>query len=197
MSPVFFRSQSEFRKWLQKNHVEATEVWVGMYKVHTGKPSVTWNQAVDEALCFGWIDSVVRRIDGERHMQRFTPRKQSSIWSAKNIKRIGELIDEGRVSTHGLKVFSERDPRRQNLYSSEQQNIAFTAAQEKLFRRNRKAWTYFQSKPASYRRPATWWVISAKREETRARRLAQLIEDSAAGRHIKPFIARKGKEQAR
>ena len=194
MSPIFFRSQSEFRKWLKKSHLEATEVWVGMYKVHTGKPSITWNQAVDEALCFGWIDSVVRRIDDECHMQRFTPRKPSSIWSAKNIKRIGELMDEGRVSEHGIKVFNERDPRRQNLYSSEQQNIAFTAEQEKLFRRNRNAWTYFQSKPASYRRPATWWVISAKREETRARRLAQLIEDSAAGRHIKPFIARKGKE---
>ena len=194
MSPVFFRSPSEFRKWLTKNHLEATEVWVGMYKVHTGKASITWNQAVDEALCFGWIDSVVRRIDAESHMQRFTPRKLSSIWSAKNIRRIGELIGEGRVSAHGLKVFEERDPRRQNLYSSEQAEIAFTAEQEKLFRRNRKAWAYFQSKPASYRRPATWWVISAKREDTRARRLAQLIEDSAAGRHIKPFIARKGKE---
>ena len=194
MSPIFFRSQSEFRKWLKKSHLEATEVWVGMYKVRTGKPSITWSQAVDEALCFGWIDSVVRRIDDERHMQRFTPRKPSSIWSAKNIKRIAELIDEDKVSAHGRKVFNERDPRRQNLYSSEQQNIAFTAEQEKLFRRNRKAWAYFQSKPVSYRRPATWWVISAKREETRARRLAQLIEDSAAGRHIKPFIARKGKE---
>jgi uncharacterized protein YdeI (YjbR/CyaY-like superfamily) len=192
MSPIFFKSQSEFRKWLQKNHLRKSEVWVGMYKVHTGKPSVTWNQAVDEALCFGWIDSVVRRIDDESHMQRFTPRKKSSIWSAKNIKRIGELIEEGRVSEHGQKAFNERDPRRQNLYSSEQEHIAFTAEQERQFRRNRKAWAWFQSKPASYRRPATWWVTSAKREETRARRLATLIEDSAAGRHIKPFIARKG-----
>lgn len=191
MPPIFFKSQGEFRRWLRKHHLEATEVWVGMYKVHTGKPSLTWNEAVDEALCFGWIDSVVRRIDAESHMQRFTPRKKSSAWSAKNLKRIGELIDDGRVSAHGLKVFNERDPRKQNLYSAEQETIAFTSGQEKRFRSNRKAWKYFQSQPPYYRRTATWWVVSAKREETRDRRLDALIEASAAGQPAKPFIVRK------
>jgi uncharacterized protein YdeI (YjbR/CyaY-like superfamily) len=188
MSPIFFTSKAELYKWLKKNHTKETEVWVGMYKVATGKPSVKWNDIVDVALCFGWIDSVVRRINNESHMQRLTPRKKSSIWSQKNIKRIGELIEEGKVSAHGLKVFQERDPRREKLYSAEQTNIAFTPMQEKLFKKNKKAWEYFQSKPMSYRKPATWWVISAKQEATRERRLAILIEDSAAGRHIKPLV---------
>lgn len=160
-----------------------------MYKVATGKPSVKWNDIVDVALCFGWIDSVVRRINSESHMQRLTPRKKSSIWSAKNIKRIGELIEEGLVAHAGLKVFNERDLSKQNLYSFEQVEVAFTKDQEKLFKKNKKAWEYFQSKPISYRKPATWWVISAKQEMTRERRLATLIEDSAAGRHIKPLVA--------
>ncbi len=188
MSPIFFTSKAELYKWLKKNHAKETEVWVGMYKVATGKPSVKWNDIVDVALCFGWIDSVVRRLDAESHMQRITPRKKSSIWSAKNIKRIGELIDEGKVAAAGLKAFTERDLRKQNLYSFEQVEVAFTKEQEKLFKKSKKAWEYFQSKSESYRKQATWWVISAKKEATHERRLATLIEDSAAGRHIKPLV---------
>jgi len=156
-----------------------------MYKVSTSKPSVKWNDIVDVALCFGWIDSVVRRLDAESHMQRLTPRKKSSIWSAKNIKRIGELIEEGLVAPVGLKTFNERDLRKQKLYSFEQAEVAFTKEQEKLFKKNKKAWEYFESKPKSYRKPATWWVISAKQEATKAKRFAILIEDSEAGRTIK------------
>lgn len=195
MSPIFFTSKAEFYKWLKKNHAKETEVWVGMYKVATGKPSVKWNDIVDVALCFGWIDSVVRRINSESHMQRLTPRKKSSIWSAKNIKRIGQLIEEGLVAPSGLKTFNERDLRKQNLYSFEQEEVAFTKEQEKLFKKNKKAWEYFQSKPISYRRPATWWVISAKQEATRERRLATLIEDSAAGRHIKPLVVIRKRDE--
>jgi uncharacterized protein YdeI (YjbR/CyaY-like superfamily) len=183
MSPIFFTSKAELYRWLKKNHAKETEVWVGMYKVATGKPSVKWNDIVDVALCFGWIDSVVRRLDAQSHMQRITPRKKSSIWSAKNVKRIGELIEEGKVSPAGLKTFNERDLRKQNLYSFEQAEIAFTKEQEKLFKK--KAWEYFQSKSTSYTKQATWWVISAKQEATKAKRLAILIEDSEAGRTIK------------
>lgn len=185
MSPIFFTSKAELNTWLKKNHAKETEVWVGMYKVATGKPSVKWNDIVDVALCFGWIDSVVRRLNAESHMQRITPRKKSSIWSAKNIKRIGELIEEGLVAPAGLKTFTERDLRKQNLYSFEQEEVAFTKEQEKLFKKSKKAWEYFQSKSVSYTKPATWWVISAKREATKAKRLSILIEDSQAGRTIK------------
>lgn len=185
MSPIFFKTKTEFYSWLKKNHTKEMEVWVGMYKVATGKPSVKWNDIVDVALCFGWIDSVVRRIDASSHMQRLTPRKKSSIWSAKNIKRIGELIEEGVVAPAGLKAFNERDLSKQNLYSFEQPEISLTAEQKNLFKKNKKAWGYFLSKPKSYTKPAIWWVISAKQEPTKARRLRILIEDSAAGRTVK------------
>src|SRR5437867_647947 len=145
MKPVFFSSGEAFRAWLKENHASAKEVLVGFLKRHTGKPTLSWKESVDEALSFGWIDSIRRSIDSDSYTIRFTPRKKSSIWSAVNIKRAGELIAEGRMQPTGLKVFKERDEKRANLYSFERENIAFDKVSEKKFKANKKAWKFFQS----------------------------------------------------
>ena len=181
---TFFKSAAEWRKWLEKNHDKATERIVGFHKVGSGNTGITRQQALDEALCFGWIDGVARGGDATWQM-RFSPRRKKSIWSQVNIKRVAELTAEGRMHPAGIAAFEARDPARQNRYSGENRNIAFSTDQERTFRSNKKAWENFSAMPPSYRRPATWWVVSAKREDTRARRLATLIEDSAAGRRIK------------
>lgn len=187
-TPTYFETPEQFRAWLKKNHASATELYVGFYKKGSGKPSITWPESVDEALCVGWIDAVRKRIDHERYYIRFTPRKPKSIWSAVNIKRIGELKALGRLQKAGLAAFESRDTTRSNKYSFEQSvPIEFTPAQLTQFKTNKKAWTWFESKAPSYRKAATWWVISAKREETKAKRLLTLIEDSAAGKVIKPL----------
>ncbi|MBS1903569.1 MAG: YdeI/OmpD-associated family protein [Bacteroidetes bacterium] len=187
-TPTYFETPEQFRAWLKRNHASATELYVGFYKKSSGKPSITWPESVDEALCVGWIDAVRKRIDHERYYIRFTPRKPKSIWSAVNIKRIGELKALGRLQKAGLIAFESRDTTRSNKYSFEQSvPIEFTPAQRAQFKANKKAWTWFESKAPSYRKAATWWVISAKREETKAKRLLTLIEDSAAGRVIKPL----------
>ena len=187
MNPRFFSSAEAFRSWLKENHAVAKEILVGFHKRHTGKSTLTWKESVDEALSFGWIDSIRRSIDSQSYTIRFTPRKKRSIWSAVNIKRAGELIAEGRMQPAGLKAFKERDEKRANLYSFEQENIAFDKASEKKFKANTKAWKFFQSMPPSYRKPAIWWVMGAKREETRKAHLETLIKDSEAGRKIKPL----------
>jgi len=184
--PTFFRSAAEWRRWLEKNHAKAGEKIVGFHKVGSGNTGITYKQALDEALCFGWIDGVRRGGELTWHI-RFTPRRPKSIWSQVNIRRIEELKAEGRLHPAGHAAYESRDPRRQNRYSFENRDVAFTPEQEHAFRTHTKAWEYFSAMPPSYRRPATWWVVSAKREETRARRLAMLIEDSAAGRKIKPL----------
>ena len=185
---VFFATPARFRAWLEKHHATKTELWVGFHKRATGKPSITWREAVDEALCFGWIDGVRRSIDATSYANRFTPRTRTSGWSAVNIRRAQELIREGRMRPAGLAAFERRPPSPTGIYSYEQRHRArFTAEQERRFRSNRKAWTYFQERPPSYRTAATWWVVSAKREETRDRRLTALIEDSARGRDVGPL----------
>jgi uncharacterized protein YdeI (YjbR/CyaY-like superfamily) len=190
--PTFFKSAAEWRKWLEKNHKEATEKVVGFHKVDSGKSGITHREALDEALCFGWIDGVAR--GGEATWQiRFSPRRKRSIWSQVNIKRVGELIADGRMHSSGIAAFEARDPALQNRYSSENRNVGFSSAEERQFKANKQAWENFSAMPPSYRRPATWWVVSAKREETRARRLATLIEDSLAGRRIKQMIPPKRK----
>jgi uncharacterized protein YdeI (YjbR/CyaY-like superfamily) len=185
--PKFFKSATVWRRWLEKNHDKADEIIVGFHKAASGKPSVTYGEARDEALCFGWIDGV--RRGGETTWQiRFTPRRARSIWSAVNIKRVEELKAAGRMHAAGLAAYEGRDPEREKRYSFEnRENAKLTRAEEKAFRAERKAWAYFSKMPPSYRRPAIWWVVSAKRDETRARRLATLIADSAAGRKIKPL----------
>jgi uncharacterized protein YdeI (YjbR/CyaY-like superfamily) len=183
----FFATPELLRAWFEAHHATDDELLVGYHKVGSGQPSVTWAQSVDEALCFGWIDGVRRSVDAQRYTIRFTPRRARSTWSRKNIARYHELEVEGRVHDAGRRAFEARDEARTRQYSFEQDRAAFTKEQTRTFRANRKAWDFFQAQPPSYRTPATWWVVSAKREETRARRLATLISDSADGQRIKPL----------
>jgi uncharacterized protein YdeI (YjbR/CyaY-like superfamily) len=184
----FFATPEHWRRWLEKNHARATEVWVGMYRKGSGTPSITWPEAVDEALCFGWIDGIRKSIDETRYKNRFTPRKKGSNWSNVNIGRVAALTKEGRMRPAGLAAFEARDPKKSGVYSFEQRERATLGAElERRFRANAKAWAFFQAQAPYYRRVATFWVVSAKQEATRERRLATLIEDSAAGRRIAPL----------
>ena len=188
-SPVrrYFESPAEFRGWLEKNHAREKELLVGFWKKGTGRPSLTWEESVAEALCFGWIDGVRRSVDDERYTIRFTPRTSKSIWSAKNLTTMRALIAEGRVAPAGLAAFEARDPAKTNLYSFEREHATFDAAQEREFRKQRQAWAFVQAQPAGYRKVMTHWVTSAKKAETQAKRLAQLIAECAAGRRIEPM----------
>jgi uncharacterized protein YdeI (YjbR/CyaY-like superfamily) len=184
-SARFFATPAEFGVWLEAHHAVAKELWVGFHKKGCGLPSMTWPQAVDEALCFGWIDSVRKSIDETSYANRFTPRNARSTWSAVNIQRAHELIAEGRMRPAGLRAFAARAEDKSGIYSYEQRGAAELGdAYERQFRANHAAWEFFQAQAASYRKAAIWWVVSAKREETRQRRLTALIEDSAAGRRI-------------
>jgi len=186
VTPAFFATPAEFRTWLEAHHQDERELLVGFYKKGSGKPSITWPESVDEALCFGWIDGVRRSLGEDAYTIRFTPRQRRSFWSVVNIRRAGELIAEGRMRPAGLAAFEARTGERSGVYSFEQKDEpAFDAAQAQRFQADAKAWEFFQAQPPWYRRTATWWVVSAKKEETRAKRLATLIEDSAAGRPIK------------
>ncbi len=184
MKPSFFRAPSEFRAWLEKHHAVARELLVGFYKKGSEKPSITWPESVDEALCFGWIDGVRKNLDETSYTIRFTPRKSGSIWSAVNIKRVLVLIEQGRMQPAGLTAFEARRENRVGIYSYEQRPVQFEEAYEKQFRLNEVAWEFFQSRPPSYRKTACWWVLSAKTEVTRLRRLEKLIEESAQGRRL-------------
>lgn len=188
MEPIFFESPAEFRAWLEANHDSAAEVWVGFYKVKQGKAPLTWSEAVDQALCFGWIDSLGKSIDAERRMLRFSPRKKGSIWSGVNIKKIETLTAQGLMHSAGIAAYAHRKEEKSNVYAYEQGEVTLEAAQEATFRANAKAWEYFQQQAPNYRKRAVWWVISAKKEETRAKRLATLIEDSDQGRWLKQYI---------
>ncbi len=191
VKPTFFATPSAFRTWLEEHHETAQELWVGFYKTSSGKPGITWPEAVDQALCFGWIDGVRKGIDDASYTIRFTPRKPQSIWSTVNVKRAQELDRLGLMHPAGLKAFEERDQKKSGLYSYEQRKSSQLApAYEKQFKANKKAWDFFQSKPPSYQQPAIWWVMSAKQEETRLKRLARLIEDSEHGRTIAPLTRR-------
>ena len=188
MEPVFFATPAELRAWLELHHADRDELWVGLYKKASGRPSVTWPEVVDEALCFGWIDGVRRSLGPDSYVNRITPRRPRSNWSAVNIKRVGELIEAGRMTPAGLAAFEARTDDRSAIYSYEQRRAAtLEPDQEERFRAAAAAWEWFQARPPSYRRAAIHWVVSAKRPETRERRLQTLIEDSAAGRAIKPL----------
>ncbi len=195
MKPTFFKSQAEFRAWLEKNHDQVPELWVGLQKTGSSQEGLNYKQALDEALCFGWIDGVRKSIDESRWTIRFTPRKPRSIWSAVNIKRVGELKALGLMRPPGLKQFEERDEKRAKLYSFENAPTEFDAAYEKQFKADKKAWEFFQSQAPYYQRTARFWVMSAKKEETRLKRLAVLIECSAKGMKAPPFIPSKKQEQ--
>jgi uncharacterized protein YdeI (YjbR/CyaY-like superfamily) len=186
--PTFFETPAAFRAWLERHHADRTEVIVGFHRKASGRPSLTWSEAVDEALCFGWIDGVRRGHGDTSYSIRFTPRAARSTWSAVNVAKVDGLIREGRMTPAGLTAFERRDPARTAIYSHEQRDAAkLDPAMERRFRANAAAWAWFGDQAPSYRRQATWWVISAKRPETRDRRLDQLIDDSAARRRVGPL----------
>ena len=187
MNPIFFKKQSDLRKWFEKNAATAPELSVGFFKVASGKPSINWSQAVDEALCFGWIDSVRNSIDDESYCIRFTPRKTKSIWSAVNIKKIEELKKLGLMKPKGLELFNNKDENKLNTYSFERAVVELSPEFEKKFKANKKAWRFFQQMVPSYKKPAINWVMSAKQEATKLSRLATLIKDSEEGKKIKPL----------
>jgi uncharacterized protein YdeI (YjbR/CyaY-like superfamily) len=184
MQVVFFETPTAFRAWLEANHETASELWVGFHKKATGRPSMVWSEAVDQALCFGWIDGIRKRVDGDSYANRFTPRKPRSTWSNVNIEKVARLSEQGLMTPAGLRAFEARDPVKSGIYSFEQRPETLPPAFEEQFRANADAWTFWQTQPPGYRRTATFWVLSAKREDTRQRRLATLIEDSAHGRRI-------------
>jgi uncharacterized protein YdeI (YjbR/CyaY-like superfamily) len=192
MEPTFFATPEDFRTWFAENHERESELLVGFYKVGSGKPSITWPQSVDEALCYGWIDGVRRSLGAEAYTIRFTPRKQKSTWSAVNINRVGELMELGRMQPAGLKAFHAREESNSRIYAYENRDkAAFDEALEARFRANEKAWNFFQAQPPGYRRTCTFWVTSAKQEATRLRRLDQLIADSAAERRLEQLTSLK------
>jgi len=191
MKPTFFKTPADFRKWFEKHHDKAQELLVGFYKKGSGKPSITWPESVDQALCFGWIDGIRKSIDDISYTIRFTPRKSRSNWSVINIKRVEELTKSGLMKPAGLEAFQKRTKERSGVYSFEQRVHKLDDGYEKKFLANKKAWAYFQSQPPWYRRTSSWWVMSAKKEETRLKRLATLIDDSAHERTIAPLTRTK------
>jgi uncharacterized protein YdeI (YjbR/CyaY-like superfamily) len=189
--PIFFKSPSDLRKWFEKNYASVTELWVGYYKKGSGKPSITWPESVDEALCFGWIDGIRKSLDDQSYVIRFTPRRKGSIWSAVNIKRVGELSEQGLMRESGHAAFEKRKEYKSGVYSYEQRGDQLVEPYATKFKRNKKAWKFFQSQSPGYRKLANWWVVSAKKEETRLRRLEKLIDDSAHERSFSQMLGTK------
>ena len=188
MKPVFFATPEEFGAWLEEHHESADELLVGFHKKGSGRPSITWPESVEQALRFGWIDGVRRSLGDESYTIRFTPRKRTSNWSLVNVAKVEELKQRGLMAPAGLRAFAQRSPERTGVYSFERSEPAVLPAEfERRFRANSAAWDWFRARAAGYRRTATHWVVSAKREETRLRRLQQLIECSAEGRNVPPL----------
>jgi uncharacterized protein YdeI (YjbR/CyaY-like superfamily) len=184
-SPRFFASRADFRRWLVQHHDSARELSVGFYKKGSGRGGLDYKEAVDEALCFGWIDGLKKRIDAVSYMHRFSPRTPSSIWSAVNLKRMKELIAEGRVAKPGLAAYEQRDPKRSGLYSFENRPQVLDPPLERRFRANARAWTFFRAQPPGYQKVCVWFVMSAKKDETRLRRLETVIKVSSEEKRLK------------
>lgn len=192
MKPTFFKTPSALRQWFEKHHDKHQELLVGFYKKDSGKPSITWPESVDEALCFGWIDGIRRGVDEVSYTIRFTPRRARSVWSAVNIKRVGELERQGLMKPSGLEAFAARRENRSGIYSYEQRTADLPEEYRRLVKKNKSAWKFFEAQPPSYRKAANWWVLSAKKEETRLKRLDKLIDYSARSQTIPQFtIIRK------
>jgi uncharacterized protein YdeI (YjbR/CyaY-like superfamily) len=175
----YFKSANDFRRWLEENRAVTQELWVGYYKKSSQRPSITWPESVDAALCFGWIDGIRKRIDDLRYTIRFTPRRRGSIWSAINIKRVQELSDKGLMKPAGVAAFNARKENKSGIYSYEQRNANLDGIYEKTLRQNKAAWDFFYTQPPWYRKAIGWWIVSAKQEATREKRLRKLIEQSA------------------
>lgn len=192
MRPKFFPKPIDFRKWLEKNHNIKTELLVGFYKKDSGKPSITWPESVDQALCFGWIDGIRKSLDVDSYTIRFTPRKAKSHWSAVNLKRYAVLKKQGLVHQGGVEAFARMDKKNSKLASFEQKRIVLPKYFEKQIRANKKAWDFFQKLPPSAKKPSIWWVISAKKPETQLRRLQILINSSEVNERIPSLRKVKG-----
>ena len=185
MKVRYFKSANDFRGWLEKNHAITQELWVGYCKKSSRQPSITWPESVDEALCFGWIDGIRKSVDDLRYTIRFTPRRRGSIWSAINIKRARELSDKGLMKPLGMAAFDARKENRSGIYSYEQSSASLDGPYEKKLRQNKAAWDFFYAQPPSYRKAIGWWVVSAKQEPTRLKRLEKLIRESAKGERLR------------
>ena len=196
MKPKYFRSAAEFRRWLRRHHASVRELWVAYYKKDSGKPSITWPESVDAALCFGWIDGIRKRLSAASYTIRFTPRRSTSIWSGVNIARAKALIAAGLMQPAGMKAFAARRRNKSGIYSYEQRPQTLPEPYRRSLRQHPGAWRHFQAQTPSYRRAATWWVISAKKEETRLIRLERLRELCARQRPIPQFVRRPGGEGA-
>jgi uncharacterized protein YdeI (YjbR/CyaY-like superfamily) len=184
MKPQFFKTQADFREWLEKHGATERELWIGYYKKESGKGGLVYQQALDEALCFGWIDGIVKRVDDISYMQRWTPRKPTSNWSLVNTKRVGELTKLGVMADPGLKAFRERNPKKSGVYLYELKNVPLAREYERRFKANARAWTFFEAQPPGYKRLMILRIMSAKKDETRVKRLADLIKVSAARKRM-------------
>jgi uncharacterized protein YdeI (YjbR/CyaY-like superfamily) len=190
LKPTFFRSPAEFRKWLARHPGAAEELLVGFHKTDSGKPSISWPESVDEALCFGWIDGVRKRVDDSAYTIRFTPRKPRSIWSSVNVRKAQALIEQGRMAPAGLAAFVARSAAKSGIYSYEQRPTELTEPYAGMLARERAASKFFASQAPWYQRAAIWWVIGAKKEETRLKRAQALVERSNHGKLL-PHLDRK------
>jgi uncharacterized protein YdeI (YjbR/CyaY-like superfamily) len=184
VKPIFFRSASEFRRWLEKHHETTRELWVGFYKKDSGRRGTTYAEAVDQALCYGWIDGIKKRVDDEAYMHRFSPRTSKSVWSNINARRAEDLARLGLMQPRGLEAFEARDRARSGIYSFESQPKTLSPELERRFKANKKAWLFFQAQPPGYRRVVIFMVMSAKQDETRERRLDRLMKASEKGRRL-------------
>jgi uncharacterized protein YdeI (YjbR/CyaY-like superfamily) len=184
MKPKFFSTPAEFRKWLEQNHDKQSELMIGFHKKASGKKSITYPEALDEALCFGWIDGVRRKLDETSYVQRFTPRKPRSIWSLVNVRHVERLKKEGRMHAAGVEAYERRTPERTGIYSFENRPKQLSPAYEKRFRQNKKAWKFFNEQPTYYKNLIVFRIMSAKKEETQMRRLEETIECSANGKRV-------------
>jgi uncharacterized protein YdeI (YjbR/CyaY-like superfamily) len=188
MKPEFFSTPSKLRAWLERHHGKTKQLWVGFYKRNSGKPSITWPQVVDAALCFGWIDGIRKSIDEISYTIRLTPRKPRSTWSEINVRKVQELAKLGLMHPAGLKAFQARTKERSGIYSYEQRrNVKLGSLYEKKLRANKKAYEFFRAQAPWYQRTSVFWLMSAKKEETRLKRLATLIAHSQNGQSIKPL----------
>lgn len=183
--PTFFRAQQDFRKWFEKNHEREKELLVGFYKITSGRKSITWRESVNEAICFGWIDGVRKSIDDESYCIRFTPRKPTSIWSAINIKKVEELAKKGLMHPSGLTAFSKRQEKKSAIYSYEKKPETLSPEFLQKLKANKKAWVFFQTMAPSYQRSCFHWIMTARQETTKMKRLLELINDSEMKRKIK------------
>ncbi len=178
MNLIFFNTASEFRNWLEENHQSATELWVGYFRKQTGKPSMTWPESVDQALCFGWIDGIRKKIDDERYCIRFTPRKPGSTWSRINIDKVEKMIKQGLMMSAGLEAYNRRKENKSGIYSFENEIKDLPEAYAEIFKKNRVAWEFYSTQPPSYRKTMTHWILSAKQDATKMKRLEKLISES-------------------